>query len=583
MNDEWQRWLDRDPDPVCRDELRALIDADDQAELARRFSQRLQFGTAGLRGVVGAGPAWMNRAVIRETSAGLGAYLLREVTASAECGIVIGYDGRLDSRQFAHDAACVFVALGIKVFITPDVAATPLIAFATVAMQAAAGVVVTASHNPAEYNGYKVYWGNGAQIIHPHDTGIAAAIELAAREDIPWCEFDDARTSGMIEVLGPNFYRSYLDTILANTLFSIESPGASISIAYSAMHGVGAEMAETLLAEAGFDKVYSVVAQREPDGRFPTVNFPNPEEPGAMDLVLALARDNQATLACANDPDADRLAVAVRRENGDYQMLSGDMIGVLLANYVLEKEHDYIPILCSSIVSSSMLESIAAAAGADYYQTLTGFKWMANLALGHEDQHHQFLFAYEEALGYAVGRQVRDKDGLSALLAFAQMTEQLAGEGSTVLDQLEGLYRRHGLYVNAQRSLALELGTGSIGDLLRDKPPATIAGRQVAVTEDLGSGLRQYAGGETERLDYPASDVLIYRLDNGARVIVRPSGTEPKVKCYYELRDVVAEDEDFAVARERAESALLSLVETHQAMLTILMQARLPAGATPSQ
>jgi phosphomannomutase len=573
MNDEWQRWLDRDPDPACRDELRALIDAGEMEELARRFSQRLQFGTAGLRGVIGAGPARMNRAVIRESSAGLGAYLLQAIPDAAERGIVVGFDGRPDSHQFASDAACVFAALGIRVFITSNVAATPLVAFGTVHRKAAAGVVITASHNPPEYNGYKVYWDNGAQIIPPHDAGIAAAIELAAEEKIPWLEFDEAQAAGLVEVLGEAFDRAYLDAILADPLFMPGGVNANTSIAYSAMHGVGAIPAETLLAEAGFDKVYSVPAQREPDGRFPTVNFPNPEEPGAMDMVIALAREKDASLACANDPDADRLAVAVRTGEGDYQMLTGDMIGVLLGSYLLEKSHPYTPIVCTTIVSSGMLKSIAAAAGADYYETLTGFKWLANTALGHEDRQHRLLFAYEEALGYAAGRQVLDKDGLSALLAFAQMTEQLAREGKTVLDRLERLYRRHGLFVTAQRSLVLQAGARPIGDLLRGEPPEEIAGSPVAVVEDLGSGLRQYARGDTEPLEFPRSDVLIYRLDNGARIIVRPSGTEPKVKCYYELQETVAREEDFADARQRAESALLSLVEAHQATLARLLSA----------
>jgi phosphomannomutase len=292
-----------------------------------------------------------------------------------------------------------------------------------------------------------------------------------------------------------------------------------------------------------------------------------------MDMVIALAREKDANLACANDPDADRLAVAVRTGEGDYQMLTGDMIGVLLGSYLLEKSHPYTPIVCTTIVSSGMLKSIAAAAGADYYETLTGFKWLANTALGHEDRQHRLLFAYEEALGYAAGRQVLDKDGLSALLAFAQMTEQLAREGKTVQDQLERLYRRHGLFVTAQRSLVLQAGARPIGDLLRGEPPEEIAGSPVAVVEDLGSGLRQYARGDTEPLDFPPSDVLIYRLDNGARIIVRPSGTEPKVKCYYELQETVAREEDFADARQRAESALLSLVEAHQATLAGLLSA----------
>ncbi len=570
MNNKLQKWLARDPDAKSRDELQALIDNDNQNELSRRFSSRLEFGTAGLRGVVGAGPAMMNRLVIRETSAGLGAYVLREVADAASRGIIVAYDGRTDSRQFAEDAACVFAALGITVYLTPAVAATPLAAFGVVNLGAAAAVVVTASHNPPQYNGYKVYWENGAQIIPPHDAGIAAEIEEAAEREIPWVEYAEAKKAAKINVLDASFYRDYIDAIQSSPLFANDRSKTSTSIAYTAMHGVGAEIAETLLSEAGFGKVYSVASQREPDGRFPTVNFPNPEEPGAMDAVQALAVQHQATLACANDPDADRLAVSVRTESGDYKMLTGDMLGVLIANHLLEKTHSFVPIVCTTIVSSSMLKSVAKAAGADYYETLTGFKWLANVALGHEDEQHRFLFAYEEALGYAAGGQVRDKDGLSALLAFAQMTEALSREGKTVLDKLESLYRQHGLYLTGQRSIALQPGARSIGDLLRENPPAQIAGSPVIQTDDLSRGIRHFADGSEEDLDFPPSDVLIYRLENKARVVVRPSGTEPKVKCYYEVVEVVS-DEEFSMAMQRAESALSTLAEVHQDSIAALL------------
>ncbi len=570
MNNKLQKWLARDPDAKSRDELQALIDSDNQDELSRRFSSRLEFGTAGLRGVVGAGPAMMNRLVIRETSAGLGAYLLREVADAASRGIIVAYDGRTDSRQFAEDAACVFAALGITVYLTPTVAATPLAAFGVVNLGAAAAVVVTASHNPPQYNGYKVYWENGAQIIPPHDAGIAAEIEEAAERDIPWIEYNVAKKAAKINVLAASFYRDYIDAIQSSPLFANDGSETSTSIAYTAMHGVGAEIAETLLGEAGFGKVYSVASQREPDGRFPTVNFPNPEEPGAMDAVHALAAQHQATLACANDPDADRLAVSVRTESGDYRMLTGDMLGVLIANHLLEKKHSFVPIVCTTIVSSGMLKSVAKAAGADYYETLTGFKWLANVALGHEDEQHRFLFAYEEALGYAAGGQVRDKDGLSALLAFAQMTEALSLEGKTVLDKLESLYRQHGLYLTGQRSIALQPGARPIGDLLRDNPPAQIAGSPVIQTDDLSRGIRLFADGSEEDLDFPPSDVLIYRLENNARVVVRPSGTEPKVKCYYEVVEMVS-DEEFSMAMQRAESALSALTEAHQNSIAALL------------
>ena len=565
MDNKIREWLEKDPDATSRRELQQLIGSGDQNELDRRFSGRLEFGTAGLRGVVGAGPAMMNVLVIRQTSAGLGQYLLQNVEDAANRGVLVAFDGRSDSKRFAKESACVFAAMGITAYITPDVAATPVAAYGVLDLGCAAGVVVTASHNPPQYNGFKVYWGNGAQIIPPHDVGIAKEIHLVANGDASWIEFDKAVAKGKIVVLDNAFYRSYIDNIQSSPLFVTQSGSRSISIAYTAMHGVGAPIAESLLADAGFDSVYSVASQREPDGTFPTVNFPNPEEPGAMDAVIALAREHGATLACANDPDADRLAVAVRTQEGEYEMLTGDMIGVLLADYLLQMDHDFVPIVCTTIVSSGLLKELAAAAGADFHETLTGFKWLANVAMDHEDESgkQQFLFAYEEALGYAPGKQVRDKDGLSALLAFAQMADGLAQRGCTVLDQLEGIYRRFGIFLTAQRSIALQPGTASIGDTLRTNPPSDIAGLPLHYCDDLSQGLRIYANGNTQSLEFPESDVLIYRTTDGSRVIVRPSGTEPKVKCYYEIVETIGE-ESFSEAMNRAKTRLSTIIEKHQ-------------------
>lgn len=568
MDSKIRQWLEKDPDAKSRGELQQLIDSANHAELDRRFSGRLQFGTAGLRGVVGAGPAMMNALVIRQTSAGLGHYILQELDNAVAKGVLVAYDGRLDSERFAQETASVLAALGITVYITPDVAATPVAGFGVLKLGCAAGVVVTASHNPPEYNGFKVYWENGAQIIPPHDAGIAKEIERAAKGDVPWISFADGVASGKIVVLDREFYRSYIDAIQSSPLFGSNDGERSVSIAYTAMHGVGASVAETLLAEAGFDSVYSVASQREPDGNFPTVNFPNPEEPGAMDAVIALATEHEATLACANDPDADRLAVAVRTQSGDYHMLTGDMIGVLLADYLLSMDHDFVPIVCTTIVSSSLLGKMAAVAGANFHETLTGFKWLANTAMDDEDEagSRQFLFGYEEALGYAPGRLVRDKDGLSALLAFAQMTDKLAQRGLTVLDQLENIYRNHGLYLTAQRSIALQPGSASTGDSLRANPPKSIAEILVNSTDDLSKGVRTFANGDSESLNFPASDVLIYRLADNSRVIVRPSGTEPKVKCYYEIVEKLGE-ETYAQAMSRACERLSNLIDSHQKSL----------------
>ncbi len=326
-------------------------------------------------------------------------------------------------------------------------------------------------------------------------------------------------------------------------------------------------MAETLLKDAGFEHVFSVMEQREPDGTFPTVNFPNPEEAGAMDRVIGLAKASQAQLACANDPDADRFAVAVKKPDGEYQMLTGDQVGCLFGHYLLSQTDASKQLVGNTIVSSSLLSKIAQSQGAHYYQTLTGFKWLTNIAMQQQSPSRSFLFAYEEALGYTIGSTVWDKDGLSALVAFAQLAAELYSQGKTIWDQLETIYRKHGMHINAQRSIALDPSAPPVGNKLRASPPKQIAGRQVTVIEDLKASLRFTSGGGTEAINLPASDVLIYHLEGDARVIVRPSGTEPKLKCYYEVVEPFVEEERFEQAQQRAQETMKSLIEAHQASL----------------
>ncbi|EOX3351998.1 phospho-sugar mutase [Vibrio cholerae] len=567
MNSQVTHWLARDPDPKTRQELQQLIDTQQDAQIAERFQSRLEFGTAGLRGKVGCGPNRMNRLVIQETAAGLGQYLIAQLPDAKKRGVVIGYDGRPDSQQFAHDTASVLTSLGIKTYLTYQVAATPIVAFGVRHFNAAAAVVVTASHNPPEYNGFKVYWENGAQIIPPHDAGIAACIDQAAQQAIPYLALEQAEQQGLLHWLRDEYYQTYRKTIGASPLLQHHTKPQALSLAYTAMHGVGANMAETLLADAGFTQVSSVKEQREPDGTFPTVNFPNPEEAGAMDMVMALAKKVGAQLACANDPDADRFAVAARKADGEYQMLTGDQVGSLFGHYLLSQTDARRQLVGNTIVSSSLLSKIAAAHGARYYQTLTGFKWLTNVAMQEQTEQHQFLFAYEEALGYTIGSTVWDKDGLSALVAFAQLAAELNAQDKTVWDQLEALYRQHGLHVNAQRSIALAPNSPPVGDKLRTTPPTEIAGRKVLIVEDFKLARRTFADGKTEVITLPTSDVLIYHLDGGARVIVRPSGTEPKLKCYYEVVAQFAAGEDFASAQERADEQMSLLIAEHQTSL----------------
>ncbi|MDH6024758.1 phospho-sugar mutase [Vibrio splendidus] len=563
-------WLARDPDPRTREELQHLIDEGMHDELEDRFTQRLEFGTAGLRGKVGCGPNRMNRLVIQETATGLGHYLIEHVANASIRGVVVGYDGRLDSKQFAIDTASVFTALGIKVYLTSDVAATPIVAFGIEHFNAAAAVVVTASHNPPEYNGFKVYWENGAQIIPPHDAGIAAEIDIASTKPLPLMSLSDAETQGKLVWLTEGYYQTYRAAINQSPYVNNDLESTNTTITYTAMHGVGAKMAEDLLHDAGFHKVFSVAEQREPDGNFPTVNFPNPEEKGAMDLVVNLAKSVDADIACANDPDADRFAVAVRTDDtartddASYKMLTGDQVGVLFAHYLLSKPHTKNQLVGNSIVSSTLLEKVAQSHGATYFQTLTGFKWLANIGMQLEDEQNEFLFAYEEALGYTIGTQVRDKDGLSAIVVFAQLVEELKSQGRTVWDLLAQISFEHGVHTNAQRSIALDPDSPSIGSKLRAAQPKAINGVAISVIEDLQSSLRFVIGGNTEAINLPSSDVLIYHLEDGTRIIVRPSGTEPKVKVYYETVTKFEGTETYEDTRLRGEEDMNKLIEQHQ-------------------
>ncbi|WP_087018473.1 phospho-sugar mutase [Thaumasiovibrio subtropicus] len=558
-------WIARDPEPNTQQELTQLIDSESWDVLEDRFSGRLAFGTAGLRGVVGAGPARMNRLVIQEIAAGLGQYLLNTVPEAQVRGVVVGYDGRPDSRQFAEDTAQALMAKGIHVYLTHDVAATPIAAFGVKHLNAAAAVVVTASHNPPEYNGFKVYWENGAQIIPPHDAGIAIEIDHAATVPLQLMSLEEGESKGYLTWLDEAYYAAYQHMQEDSELLTNHHQPEALKLAYTAMHGVGANMAEALLASKGFAHVYSVASQREPDGTFPTVNFPNPEEPGAMDLVIAEANQQGADIAFANDPDADRLAVAARRPDGEFQMLTGDQVGTLLGHYLLAQQPK--SLVGNTIVSSSLLAKIANAAGGDYYKTLTGFKWLTNVAMEKQTINTPFLFAYEEALGYTLGTAVWDKDGLSALVAFAQLAAELKEKGQSVWDRLTAIYRQHGFYFNAQKSIALRPDTPNIGQALRETPPTQIAGQTIVLTEDYQRGMAVDASGTETALTLPSSDVLIFQLDDQSRVIVRPSGTEPKIKCYYEVVTEMAEDEDYFTAEKAAKAKMMALMSAHQAAL----------------
>lgn len=520
---EVQDWIANDPSEADRGELTALLeraengDPDAAAELSDRFAGTLQFGTAGLRGAMAAGPNRMNRAVVRRAAAGLVRYLLEKVGDDAL--LVIGNDARYHSREFAEDTAAIAAAAGIRALIMPRELPTPLLAYAVQHLGADAGVMVTASHNPARDNGYKVYlggrcadqFGQGVQLVPPADADIAALIAAApAAGDIPLAD-----TYGTI---GEDVIDSYVSetAALVPAMYSRD-----LKIVYTAMHGVGTPIMRRIFSEAGFENVIEVAEQCTPDPDFPTVPFPNPEELGALDLAKELAASVNADIVIASDPDADRCSAAVP-DHGTWRQLSGDEIGSLLGEYlaggaVLEPGT---PTFASSIVSSRMLEQIATSHGLAYQATLTGFKWIARTP--------HIAYGYEEAIGFCVNPgAVRDKDGLSAGILLAVLASKLRDQGSDLLGELDRLYTKHGVYLSGPVTVRvddLSIIPATMAKV-RTTPPTTLAGSPVARVWDLSEG--------SDAL--PATDGIAWFTDAHDRVIIRPSGTEPKVKCYLEV------------------------------------------------
>lgn len=534
-------WLAEDPDPDTRDELAKLIDAEDLTELTARFGGTLQFGTAGLRGELGAGPMRMNRAVVIRAAAGLAAYLKKQGHAGGV--VVIGYDARHKSADFARDTAAVMVGAGLRAALLPRPLPTPVLAFAIRHLGAVAGVEVTASHNPPRDNGYKVYLGDGSQIVPPADGEIAAEIAAIANlADVP-------RPSAGWETLRDSVVEAYLER--TDAVLTAGSP-RDVRVVYTPMHGVGHDTLTAAFARAGFPAPTVVAEQAEPDPDFPTVAFPNPEEPGAMDLAFATAREAAPDIVIANDPDADRCAVAVPDPDSvvGWRMLRGDEVGALLATHLVHKKAT--GTFATTIVSSSLLSRIAAAApGAAYEETLTGFKWLARV--------DGLRYAYEEALGYCVDPEgVRDKDGITAALLIAELAAELKASGRTLTDLLDDLAVEHGLHATDQLSVRVE-DLSLIANAmrrLREQPPTTLAGLRVSSAEDLSEGSAAL----------PPTDGLRYHLAgdatgtvSAARVVVRPSGTEPKIKCYLEVVVPVTDASALAAARTQAETVLAAI------------------------
>jgi phosphomannomutase len=502
------RWLAAEPDADMREELESLLAGGDD-ELAARFDGRLQFGTAGLRAAVGAGPQRMNRLVVQQAAAGVVDYLLKAEPDAATRGVIIGYDARRKSDAFALDTARVCAARGVRAMIFPHVVPTPLLSWNIVGVGAAAGVVVTASHNPPADNGYKVFTAQGAQIVSPVDAEIAECIDLVDPCTVPLAEPDDP----LIEWLDDSYVEAYLAAVPAVRLRP-DLPG--VAVAYSAMHGVGGDTLLAAFDRAGFSAPSVVPEQQQPDPAFPTVAFPNPEEPGAMDLLLAQAAAFEAAIALCNDPDADRLGAAIPTPDGGWRRLLGDEIGWLLADHILRHTTGDDRLVITTLVSSSLLSKMAAEYGVRFAETYTGFKWIGHTVLSKPESH--FVFGYEQALGYLVCGRPLDKDGISAAVLLAEVAALARAEGVTLQSRLDAISDRFGRHEMADMSVKMPPvdGTAAVARMRAD-PPTVVDDRKVS---------------EVKWFD--EAGLLRLQLGPELRLQLRPSGTEPKVKLYGE-------------------------------------------------
>lgn len=552
----YQSWLD-DPyfDEATKEELRSI--AGDEKEIEDRFYRNLAFGTAGLRGVIGAGTNRMNIYTVRKATQGLANYIRK--VGGAERGVAIAYDSRHMNTEFADCAALCLAANGIKAYVFESLRPTPELSFAVRYLKCIAGINITASHNPADYNGYKVYWEDGAQITPPHDTGIME--EVAAVSD--WSEVltmekDQAVILDLYQVIGANVDKPYLEALKSQVLHpeAIRAMAKDLKIVYTPLHGTGNIPARKIMHQLGFEQVFPVEEQRLPDGDFPTVPYPNPEAENAFVLGLELAKKVDADLVLATDPDADRLGVRVKDRDGVYHDLTGNMSGCLLADYEISQRKAVkgLPedgVLISTIVSSNMAAAIAKYYGVKFVEVLTGFKYIGQQILKMEETGKgTYLFGFEESYGCLIGTHARDKDAIVAVMALCEAAAFYKQQGKTLWDVMIEMYERLGYYKDSVKSVGLAGKEGlekiqSIMEELRNNPPSEIGGCRVTARRDYRKDERiDLATGEKTATGLPESNVLYYEMEDDAWVCVRPSGTEPKIKFYYGVRGTSLDDAD---------------------------------------
>lgn len=579
-----REWTSSSFDAETRREVQALLDAGDEGELHDRFGAQLEFGTGGLRGIVGAGTNRMNRYTAGAASQGLANYIKKQVADLRRASVVIAHDSRTHSAQFAGEAARIFAANGIRTHLFESLRPTPALSFAIRHLRATAGVVITASHNPKEYNGYKAYWSDGAQVVAPHDRAIIAEVRaVTSVEDIRFADFEEAKAAGMIVLIGREVDEAYLQAIESVRLAKDLDPAfaADLRIVYSPLHGTGVTLIPEALRRWGFSQVILVEEQATPDGTFPTAPRPNPEERPAMRLALAKAARERADLVMATDPDADRIGIAVPDARGEWVLLSGNETASLMVHFICErlKAQGRLPadgVVVKTIVTTELIAAIARAHGLAVEDVLTGFKWIGAKIRAWEDARvaglpaKTFLFGGEESYGYLVGTHARDKDAVVCACVIAEMAAWAKSQGKTLLDLLDDLHERHGVHLESLRSLE-RAGLSGLEEIrgmmrrLRAAPPTEIAGHPVETLMDVQAGTRRrLADGREEAIDLPRSDVLHFTLRGGGKVVARPSGTEPKIKFYFGATDAMLSESDrrLPLAERRAKvGAVLKRLE----------------------
>lgn len=570
--EKYRFWLASDAfDEETKKELQA-IDGDDK-EIKERFYKDLEFGTGGLRGIIGAGTNRMNKYTVGKATQGLANYILKNNPDGAKMGVAIAYDSRNMSPEFAERSALVLNANGIKAYVFDELRPTPELSYAVRALGCTAGIVVTASHNPPEYNGYKVYWADGAQVVYPKDKGIIGEVNAISDFSlIKTMDRKEAEEEGLFNVIGKEIDDGFIKAIKAQAVRPEEIKKAEdMVIVYTPLHGTGNKPVRRVLSEVGFKNVYVVPEQEKPDKNFSTVGYPNPEDPKAFTLAIELAKEKNAEIVVGTDPDADRIGVVIRDEKGNYDILTGNMTGALLTEYVLNgrKEKGLLPenaAVIKTIVTTEMVRAIAESYNAELIEVLTGFKFIGEKIKQFEEDHsHTFVFGFEESYGCLSGTYARDKDAVGAAMLVCEMAAYYKNRGMTLHDALEELYKKYGFYKEGVKSVTLKGidGAEKIGKImayLRENTPEGFGGNKVLTVKDYKSGVfTDVATGNKSESPLPASDVLYYNLEDRAWLCVRPSGTEPKIKFYMGVK---AESSDAAVAKvEAMEKSVDELLE----------------------